>query len=217
MRKETSSPLLIFSATAILMLLLSSPLVRLDPLLLQPVQATTLPTSMQTQNPVNLGMSCGNANTTLTFEAKGNGKTLPNGTFQITNSSNGGQILWSGDISYAANDGPLYELYYRVKGPTLICGIGGSLLEIKTAGCSNLDSGQAVAIELSTQEGSIGHYFPGIVNCEFLSDTTAQPSSYSSVTGAIITQDSDGDGIPDSSDRCTHNSNPRCFKEDATA
>ena len=29
-------------------------------------------------------------------------------------------------------------------------------------------------------------------------------------------RDSDGDGIPDSSDRCTHNSNPRCFKEDTT-
>ena len=27
-------------------------------------------------------------------------------------------------------------------------------------------------------------------------------------------QDDDGDGIPDSTDRCTHNSNPRCFKGD---
>jgi hypothetical protein len=29
--------------------------------------------------------------------------------------------------------------------------------------------------------------------------------------------DGDGDGIPDSSDRCTHNSNPRCFKEGDTS
>jgi hypothetical protein len=212
------STLFVLSAVAIALLAITS--LVLSHFLLQPVQATSLPTSMQTQNPVNLETSCGSANTTLTFEAKGNGKTLTNGTFQITNSSSSKQILWSGDIFNAANDGPLYELYYRVKGPTLICGIGGSLLEIKTAGCSNHDSGQAVAIELSTQEGSIGDYFPGVINCEFPSDTTAQPSS-SSVTGTtgtttITTQDSedgDRDGIPDSSDKCAHNSNPRCFKE----
>ncbi|MDQ3836361.1 MAG: hypothetical protein M3270_05440 [Thermoproteota archaeon] len=29
-------------------------------------------------------------------------------------------------------------------------------------------------------------------------------------------QDGDGDGIPDSSDRWTHSSNPRCFKEETT-
>jgi hypothetical protein len=34
------------------------------------------------------------------------------------------------------------------------------------------------------------------------------------MTGTTTTtQDSDGDGIPDSSDKCIHNSNPRCFKE----
>ena len=205
--------LFVLSAVAIALLAIS-PLV-LSHFLLQPVQATSLPTSMRTQNPVNLGKSCGSANTTLTFEAKGNGKTLTNGTFQITNSSSSGQILWSGDIFNAANDGPLYELYYRVKGPTLICGIGGSLLEIKTAGCSNLDSGQAVAIELSTQEGSIGDYFPGVVNCEFPSDTTAQPSSSSMATGS--SQDRDGDGILDANDNCPNLPNTRCYKEGDTA
>ncbi|MFL6486281.1 MAG: hypothetical protein ACJ71D_06150, partial [Nitrososphaera sp.] len=56
----------------------------------------------------------------------------------------------------------------------------------------------------------------GVVDCGVSGDsTTAQPSS-SSATGTTSTQDSDGDGIPDSSDICTHNSNPRCFKEAAT-
>jgi hypothetical protein len=42
-------------------------------------------------------------------------------------------------------------------------------------------------------------------------------ASSSSMTGTNTTaQNSDGDGIPDSSDRCTHNSNLRCFKEGDT-
>ncbi|MFL6483508.1 MAG: hypothetical protein ACJ70Z_02155 [Nitrososphaera sp.] len=39
---------------------------------------------------------------------------------------------------------------------------------------------------------------------------TAQSSS-SYITGS--SQERDGDGRPDSSDRCANNSNPRCFKE----
>jgi hypothetical protein len=44
-------------------------------------------------------------------------------------------------------------------------------------------------------------------------------ASSSSMTGTNTTQnrDSDGDGIPDSSDKCTHNSNLRCFKEGDTS
>ena len=43
----------------------------------------------------------------------------------------------------------------------------------------------------------------GAVDCGVSGDTTAQPSSSSPVTGAATQQDSDGDGIPDSSDKCT--------------
>ena len=41
--------------------------------------------------------------------------------------------------------------------------------------------------------------------------TNQQESSSSMAAGS--SQDGDGDGIPDSSDKCTHNSNPKCFKE----
>ena len=41
--------------------------------------------------------------------------------------------------------------------------------------------------------------------------TTTQDGGSNSNNGDD--RDSDGDGIPDSSDSCTHNSNPRCFKE----
>jgi hypothetical protein len=210
MRKDTSSTLLVGSAIAVL--LLASSVLPLSNPVLQPVQATTIfPTSMQTQNPVDLGKSCSSApDATLNFEAKGNGETLTNGTFQITNgSSSSGQILWSGDLSRArSQEGILLD--YGVHGNVPVCGIGsGHLLEIET-GCGGY------GIHLSTDGGNIGDYFPGVVNCELPSDTAAQPSS--SMTGTTNTQDSDGDrdGIPDSSDRCTHNSNPRCFKEGDT-
>jgi hypothetical protein len=58
----------------------------------------------------------------------------------------------------------------------------------------------------------------GAVDCGNAGDTTAQPSPSSSPSSSMTgttttTQDSDGDGIPDSSDKCIHNSNQRCFKE----
>jgi hypothetical protein len=206
-RKEDTSTLLALSAA--ISLLLSSVILPLsNPVLLQPAQATTiLPTSMQTRIPVKLGTSCSDANATLTFEAKGNGDTLTNGTFQIANSSSG-QILWSGDLFRANSQEGVISLDYGVRGNDPVCGIGsGNGLEIQT-GC------ESTTIALTTDGGDIRH-FPAVVNCEFPSDTTAQSSS-PSMTGTTTAQDSDGDGIPDSSDRCTHNSNLRCFKEGDT-
>jgi hypothetical protein len=60
-----------------------------------------------------------------------------------------------------------------------------------------------------------GGIFRGAVLCPLSQsgggDTTAQPSS--PMTGTTTSLGGDRDGIPDSSDKCTHNSNPRCFKE----
>ena len=41
----------------------------------------------------------------------------------------------------------------------------------------------------------------------------------SSMTGTtkMVDSDGDGDGIPDSSDKCADNSNPRCYKEEEGA
>jgi hypothetical protein len=99
LRKNTSTLLVLSAAFA---LMLSSLILPLPNLLLQPAQATIIvPTSLQTRNPVDLGKSCSDANATLTFEAKGNGETLTNGTFQITNSSSG-QTMYSGLIKGGA-------------------------------------------------------------------------------------------------------------------
>jgi hypothetical protein len=62
----------------------------------------------------------------------------------------------------------------------------------------------------------------GEVDCGIPRDTTAQPPSSSPMTATTAqdsnrdSRDGDGDGIPDSSDRCTHNSNSRCYKEEGT-
>ncbi|MFL6522783.1 MAG: hypothetical protein ACJ71B_04815 [Nitrososphaera sp.] len=53
-----------------------------------------------------------------------------------------------------------------------------------------------------------GCNYYGTVEC---SSSQGGGNTASSITGTA--QDSDGDGISDSSDRCIHISNPRCFKE----
>jgi len=224
--------LLVFSATAIALLLLTSTLLPISNILLQPVQATVaVPTSVRTDSPVNLEMLCSSAaDAALTFNATGTPSSsdprttvLTGGTFQITNSSsNGGQILWSGSFyagTITADPKVTWyvDIYYSGDGQGSVCGNGGGFLEIQTS----CPGGEYTTIALNNADydpiGTGTIY--GTVDCDTGGDTTtAQPSSSSPMTGTTITtQDSDGDrdGIPDSSDKCTHNSNPRCFKEGA--
>ena len=208
-RKDTST---LFISSAAIAMLLSSTLLLSNTLLLQPAQATTISfTSMQTQHPINLGRSCSTANATLTFEAKGNGETLTNGTFRIAD-SNSGQILWSGGLFRASSLGADdILLVYGVVGNVPVCGIGsGDGLQIQTY-CGG------GGIELSTDDGDT-RPVAAVVDCEPTPrDTTTaqQPSSSSTPMTGTSEQDSDGDGdgIPDSSDRCPHNSHHRCYKE----
>ena len=215
-RKEK---LTLFSSSAIAMLLLAaSPLLLLsNPLLVQPVQATNLPSSIQLRNPVALGDNCNVANTQITFDAQGNRQTMTSGTFQITNISTG-QTLWSGDISSSESgsggNGDIW-LVYNVNnngyGDTGVCSTGGTELWVDVYCGDGSPDNPNISLETNLEAmGAVS----GVVDCDSGGDTTAaQPSS--SMTGTTTpTQDSDGDGIPDSSDRCTHNSNHRCFKED---
>jgi hypothetical protein len=210
--RKKMSTLLVFSAAAIA-LLLSSPLLPLsNPLLLQPVQATSLPPSVQTPNPVALGDNCNVANAQITFNAQGMDGSSPKGAFQITDSSSG-KILWSGDLySATLGDDPSnieVDLVYNVDNNSFVCG-AGTQLWVYTY-CNQAPPNPNIILE--TDVGSMGGV-NGAVDCGVSGDTTAQPSSSSPVTGAATqSRDSDSDGIPDSSDKCTHNSNPRCFKE----
>jgi len=51
-----------------------------------------------------------------------------------------------------------------------------------------------------------------VVECSSQGDTQ---SSSSSMAESFQDGDGDGDGIPDSRDKCTHKSNPSCYKEAA--
>jgi hypothetical protein len=217
--------LLTLSATAIALLLSSPPV--LFNFLLQPVQATVLYTSLQTPNPVALGDNCNVANAQITFDAQGSSSsgsspvTLTSGTFQVTDISSG-QTLWSGDLSsgsiaeYDSNtEDTNVEIVYNVDNSSVVCGAGEQLW-VYTYCLQGPPPSPNIVLE--TDVGAMGGV-NGAVDCGTPRDTTEQPSS--SPMTATTTQDSnrdstdgDGDGIPDSSDRCTHNSNPRCFKED---
>jgi hypothetical protein len=219
-RKDMST-LFVLSAGIALLLAIS-------PLLLshfiQPVQATVLYTSVQTPNPVALGDTCSsNSNAQITFEAKGSPSssgdtvTLTSGTFQVTDISSG-QLLWSGNLysgsitGYDPNtEDTNVEIVYNVANNSVVCEAGEQLWVYTY--CTQEPPSPSIVLE--TDGGAMGGV-NGAVDCGVSGDTTAQPSSSSPVTGTATQQDSDSDGIPDSSDRCTHNSNPRCFKEGDT-
>ena len=204
MRRKIST-ILTLSAIA---LLLSSPLMFFN--FVQLVQAQTTLSFRTTQTGAN-GTLCTNDKATLTFEATGTPSSsnpqhagITSGTFQVTNSS--GVILYSGNIhsgSFINNTsggslGLDYEINRSIKGA---CGSGGEILSLSTV-CSTANFND-ISIHGST--GYDFGDFSGAVECSRGGDTI------SSMTGNA--QDSDGDGIPDSSDRCTHNSNHRCFRE----
>ena len=200
MRKKISPTLFTVSAAAIALLLLASPLLPFPNPLLQPVQAQTTTMTFKTSKAANSE----DRNYMLTFDAQGtlssnfSGYQPMNGTFQINSTSDGG-IINSGDIER----GRLSNNNQGVVSIILV----SRITAIETS-CSTSATNSILVDE---------DLYRGAVECEPVGDTTVQPSS--PVTGTAITEDrdSDGDGIPDSSDNCTHNSNPRCFKEGDTS
>jgi hypothetical protein len=224
LRKDTLSTLITFSA-AILLLLLASPLILLN--LLQPVQAQTSMT-FQTPTPA-IGTLCTGprAGADLTFAGQGTFSDLQHakitsGTFQVTNSS-GGQILYSGSIKAGTftNDtggGVLIILGDPNRFPDAPhnCAAIGDTLTID-ASCST-SHGNVIDVTGRTVD-NFGS-FNGAVECSSSSSSSSSQgggsTASSSMTGSSQDRDSDGDGIPDSSDRCPNNSHHRCFKEGDT-
>jgi hypothetical protein len=220
-RKKTSTLLALSAAIA---MLLSGLLLPLSNFLVQPVQATSSPpTSVQTDSPVDISKYCNIGTAALAFEAQGTpsssdptSTTLTNGTFQIINSSSSsGQTLLSGhffrgSITDDPSAGWDVEIWYRVDGTGSVCGV---LTELDIA--TSCPGGPNTPIDLSSTGRNL-ETISGTVDCDTEGDTTTAQQPSSSMTGTTSTQDSDGDGIPDSSDKCTHNSNPRCYKEGDT-
>jgi hypothetical protein len=211
LKTNTSSTLLVLSAT-IGLVLLASPLV-ISNFLLQPVQAQTA-MSFKTPTPASGIMSKDNVEATLTFDVHGtrlvnSEKLETNGAYKIT-SNRDGTILFSGPIAQVA--GCCLTNYSSSGKPIrLIDNPTNNQILISTS-CSTSATNRIDVTNL-VSENDDGH-FHGPVECSPEGGNTTTSQQSSSTTGTTTTaQDSDGDGIPDSSDRCASNSNQRCYKE----
>ena len=210
MRKDASSTLPVFS-TAIVLLMVTSLLVLSH--ILQPAQAQSNE-SFRTVQPAE-GSLCTGEQAYLTFDAQGTTSSgssilsLTGGTFQITDSSNSRQILYSGNIqrgefiNHTGQEtiGLTYHVNHVPNTPHT-CATTTDLLSISSL-CSESEFNSITTMSTGIDFGN----FNGAVECSKGGGDTA------SLMIGTTTQDSDGDGIPDSSDRCASNSNQRCYKE----
>jgi hypothetical protein len=209
-RKETSSTLLTLSAA--IALLLTSPMLFFN-FLLQPAQAqTTL--SFRTPTPANGTSSTTGAELSLMFDAQGSTSSsdpqsadITSGTMQITED---GQRAYSGNIQGGTFTNNTSGGSISANGPI---DQSGDTFFMATS-CSTSDNND-ISVDIQIPGGGGTIHFNGSVECSSQGGggdtTTTHATQQSSMTGTA--QDSDGDGIPDSSDKCPHNSNHRCFKE----
>jgi hypothetical protein len=223
MRKDIST-LLTLSAAAIGVLMLASPVLLLsNPLLLQPVQATSIGSSSSSSGDISFrtptpakGNMFGNPyDATLTFDVQGTNLVTPQrldtkGTYLITSKEEG--TLYNGSVVY-------------VQGCCLTNNSMGESIHLFSA----IPISNGIAILTSCSTSSTNHVdvyngenwigaFQGAVECSPQGGNTTQQQSSSSVTGTTTTtQDKDGDGILDANDNCPNLPNTRCYKEGDTA
>jgi hypothetical protein len=214
-RKDTST-LLALSAIA---LLLASPLV-LSNLPLQPVQAqTTL--SFRTPTPAMGYDRPTGQEVALTFDAHGTTSSsdpqradITNGTIQLQADPNNNGKIYPGKINFGFIDNRTGVGFIRFDAT-----VNNTDHSVQSE-CSTSENND---ITVESEDGQSAWDFLGPIECSSSQggggDTTTQSSSSSSspMTGTTTqSRDGDGDGIPDSSDRCANNSNPTCFKEGDT-
>jgi hypothetical protein len=146
----------------------------------------------------------------LTFDAQGyynsgaQEGSVTNGTFQMTNIS--GNVLYSGhfdngDFDNSSSGGNLVIRAITFDHAPDRCSTTGATLTITTS-CSTSNENIIDFVPHSLLGNPFTH-FQGPVECSLIGG------------GADSNRDSDGDGKPDSSDRCPNNSHHRCFKEAA--
>jgi len=151
----------------------------------------------------------------LTFDVHGtqlvnSEKLTANGAYKVTSNQNG-QILISGTIKQVegcclTNDSSNGKPIRLVDNP------GAPYIVISTS-CSTSATNQIDISDYASGGDPVGH-FQGPVECSPQGgNSTANQQQPSSMTGTTTKQDSEGDGIPDSSDRCASNSNQRCYEE----
>jgi hypothetical protein len=190
--------------------MLASPLALFN---LVSVQAQTN-LSFRTPTPANGTSSTTGAELSFTFDAQGTPSSIDpqsaditSGTMEITED---GQRAYSGNIQGGAFNNNTSGGSISANGP--IDQIGDTFF-MATSCSTSYNNDIGVTIQIRGGGGTI--HFNGPVECSSSSQGGGD-TTHSSMTGTTPTQDrdSDGDGISDSSDNCTHNSNPRCYKED---
>jgi hypothetical protein len=237
LRKEVSTFLALSAAIALL--LLASPLVLSNPLL-QPVQAQTTTMTFKTPKPATYTDPETGQEFSLTFNAQGTttpsgpqAAKITNGTIQehVSGSNGNGPQTFTGNITsgfYSTNHDPPYITFYAT--------IQNADYYVESACTTSADNPIVVGPYGSSGGTILDGEFSGAVECspsQSGGDTTAQsspPPPPSSLTGSSqgmdrgsssssnsTDSDGDGDGIPDSGDRCAHNSNQRCYKEGDTS
>jgi len=170
---------------------------------------------------------------------------IDDGQFQITNSSsnsngdsNSGTILYSTNllsgqyIEYNNSQSGTVDVTGQVTGQVDLapngnnstCATNGQTLEMSGTWVCFSEKQQNFSIYNEDAKRDFGK-FQGQMDCITVINNDAQSSS--SMTGRSQgtdksggsgnSTDGDRDGVPDSSDKCTHNSNPRCFKEGDTS
>ena len=237
LRKKVSTLLLL--SGAILMVLSTTPLLLFN---FQPVQASSSNTNSMifgTRQPAS-GTLCTGEPTALNLYAHGpiTGQTnnvtvqIDDGQIQITNGSSGdsnsGTILYSTNllsgqfIEYNNSQSGTVDVTGQVSGQVVLapnsnstCATNGQTLEISGTWVCFSEKQQNFTVYNEDAKRDFGK-FQGQMDCITVINNDAQSPSSSSMTGATQDRDSDRDGIPDSSDRCTHNSNSRCYKEEGT-
>jgi hypothetical protein len=206
LRKKISTFIALFG---ILMLLSSPQLFNLPP-----VQASEPNSaSMQTAAPAD-GTVCPSSTVAkIVFDAEGTYSspyrefTITSGSFQIYSDAGGNfTTLYGGRIDGAAfiptRAGWSLELNGALEGVynnTTCVPKGSYQIQIVTP-CGNP---APITINLENKP-HLGD-FNGGVSCN--------PQPPQSMAGSSQDSDGDGDGVPDSSDRCLNTPNPRCFKE----
>jgi hypothetical protein len=218
MSKKISTFPALYAAAILLLLMTSSSSLPLFNLV--PAQAQNS-VSFQTVQPAQ-GTLCTGEQAYLTFDAQGttsSGSTIlkmTGGTFQITDSSNSRQILYSGNIQRGefndnGQEAKISLAYFvnHVSDTAHPCTATNDLFFIYSS-CSTSESNS-----ITTHFSSGNVPFTGGVECSIGDNTTTTQQSSSSVTGS--SQDRDGDGILDANDNCPNLPNTRCYKEGDTA
>lgn len=126
--------------------------------------------------------------------------SLLSGQYIEYNNSQSGTVDVTGQVDLAPNSNST-------------CATDGQTLEMSGTWVCFSEKQQNFSIYNEDTKRDFGK-FQGQMDCITVINNDALSSS--SLTRSSQDRDGDSDGIPDSSDKCTHNSNPRCFKEGDT-